>query len=146
MLDEDCDRTIQQKGIKMAENINNITPFLQPEEPQFNKNIWYNWAVIICDRSDKQLETYLDKILEWLQDINWPGAFWISERLENFTWKLLLSHFMKAIKICQDQADEAWLDNLSLLLKNDGLSKMLDAGFYKELKTSYNDCWRANNT
>ena len=40
--DEDCDRTIQQKGIKMAENINNITPFLQPEEPQFNKNIWYN--------------------------------------------------------------------------------------------------------
>ena len=42
MLDEDCDRTTQQKGIKMAENINNITPFLQPEEPQFNKNIWYN--------------------------------------------------------------------------------------------------------
>ncbi|MGO5549106.1 DUF5071 domain-containing protein [Wansuia hejianensis] len=39
----------------------------------------------MCDRSDKQLETYLDKILEWLQDINWPGAFWISERLENFT-------------------------------------------------------------
>lgn len=53
---------------------------------------------------------------------------------------------MKAIKIYQDQADEAWLDNLSLLLKNEGLSKMLNAVIYKELKARYNDCWRANDT
>ncbi|MGO5549104.1 DUF5071 domain-containing protein [Wansuia hejianensis] len=141
MLDEDNDKKTQNKGIEMAKIIQDISPFLQPVEPQFNKNIWHNCAVIICNRSDKQLEAYLDRILEWLQDMNWPGAFLVSERLENFSGELLLPHFLKAIKICLDQADEAWLDNLSLLIKNKELSLMLDETLYKELKVRYNDCW-----
>ena len=38
---------------------------------------------ILSERSDKELHPYLYQLLDWILDMNWPGAFCIWERLKN---------------------------------------------------------------
>ena len=78
----------QLKGIEMARDIRNINVFLQPCNKGYDKNVWDNCAKILSERNDEELLPYLIDLFRWLQDLNWPGAFCILNRLrrsyENF--------------------------------------------------------------
>ena len=144
MLDSECDMETQQKGIKLAEEYPDITPFLQPMDSKYNKNIWYNCAQIVCNKTDEELECYLDQLLEWLQDLTWPGTFVIIERLKHFSGIILLPHFEVAVKKCQNRSDDdnEWLDNLTALIENPDLSNRLSTKEYKCLKKRHDSFWR----
>ena len=115
MLDWHMSSEIQAEGISLARNIETIIPFIQPLTPKYNKNVWENCAVIISERSDKEIKPHLPKVLEWLQDMNWPGAFCILDRLKNYSDK---NSVLSAISICIQKAkdcnDEIWEDNKQL--------------------------------
>ena len=117
MLDWNMPTEIQSKGISLAENTKKIIPFIQPLTPKYNKNVWGNCAVIIAAKSDDDLKPYLAELLEWLQDMNWPGAFCISNRLQKYADN---SSIFNAISSCIEKAetsgDEAWESNLCLLM------------------------------
>lgn len=134
---------IQNKGIKLAEKFDDISLFIQPMFPNYNKNIWENCAKILSQRSDQELSSYLIQLLEWLQDLNWPGAFIIIERLKQMNGKLLLNPFLLAIKKASNMPpdEQEWLDNLSILLENNELQKELDEDVYYTLKKRYDDFW-----
>ena len=87
---------------------------------------------------------YLDKLLEWLQDLTWPGAFVIINRLKHFSGNMLLPYFEAAIKKCQDRPDDdnEWLDNLTSLIENPDLSKRLSLKEYERLKKRHDLFWR----
>ncbi len=114
MLDWHMPTEIQTEGISLARNIETITPFIQPLTPQHNKNVWENCAVIISERSDEEIKPHLPEVLEWLQDMNWPGAFCII--LKNYSDK---NSILSAISVCVQKAkscnDEIWEDNLLTL-------------------------------
>lgn len=116
MLDWHMPTEIQTEGISLARNIETITPFIQPLTPKHNKNVWENCAVIISERSDEEIKPHLPEVLEWLQDMNWPGAFCILNRLKNYSDK---NSILGAISICIQKAkecnDEVWEDNLLTL-------------------------------
>ena len=76
---------VQAKGIALARNTETILPFIQPLTPEHNKNVWENCAVIIAEKSDEKLRPYLAELLEWVQDMNWPGAFRIMDRLQKYS-------------------------------------------------------------
>ena len=105
----------QEKGVKLAKDIKYISAFIQPGHP-YGKNIWDNCAKILAERDDKELEPHLIELLEWLQDMNWPGAFCILDRLKNYSDK---NSVLSAISICIQKAkdcnDEIWKDNLLTL-------------------------------
>lgn len=82
MLDWHMPYEIQSKGIFLARDTETIIPFIQPLAPKHNKNVWGNCAQIIAERSDEELKPYLVELLEWLQDMNWPGALCILNRLQ----------------------------------------------------------------
>ena len=117
MLDWHMPSEIQSKGISLAINTETIIPFIQPLTPKHNKNVWENCAVIIAEKSDEELKPHLVKLLEWLQDMNWPGAFHILDRLQKYSDH---NAIQSAINICVEKAkgcnDEVWEDNLNLLL------------------------------
>ena len=117
MLDWHMPPEIQSKGISLAKNIATISPFIQPLTPRHNKNVWENCATIIAERSDEELKPHLIELLEWLQDMNWPGAFCILDRLQRYADN---NSIHSAIKICVEKADvcndKVWADNLFLLL------------------------------
>lgn len=106
----------QAEGIKMAESIENINVFLQPCNKNYNKNVWDNCAKILSERTDEELSPYIFELLEWLQDLNWPGAFCILDRLQKYADK---SSCDRALAIClkcaQALEDEVWESNLRML-------------------------------
>ena len=118
MLDWNMPLEIQSKGISLAKKIETIIPFIQPLTPKYNKNVWENCAIIIADKSDEKLKPHLLELLEWLQDMNWPGAFCILDRLQKYTDNNSLH---SAINICVQKAkgcnDEVWEGNLYLIMQ-----------------------------
>ena len=118
MLDWHMPPEIQAQGISLARNIETITPFMQPMTKEHNKNVWDNCAKIISEKSDEKLRPYLVELLEWLQDMNWPGAFCILDRLQKYSDNNSISI---AINICIKKARECryenWENNLCLLLQ-----------------------------
>ena len=117
MLDWHMPPETQSKGISLARNMDTIIPFIQPLTPKHNKNVWENCAAIIAEKSDDDLSPYLVELLEWLQDMNWPGAFGILNRLQKYSDKQSINN---AINVCNENAkksgDQVWESNLQLLL------------------------------
>jgi hypothetical protein len=106
----------QAEGIKMAENIENINVFLQPCSKNYNKNVWDNCAKILSARSNEELSPYMIELMEWLQDMNWPGAFCIFERLKGMVNEQLFQHsYTICLKYAQALEDEVWENNLRML-------------------------------
>ncbi len=107
----------QAEGIKMAENIENINVFLQPCSKNYNKNVWDNCAKILSARSNEELSPYMIELMEWLQDMNWPGAFCIFERLKGMVNEQLFQHsYTICLKYAQALEDEVW-ENILRMLK-----------------------------
>lgn len=90
MMDCECDIKTQMKGIELAKKCEDLYLFLQPVNDSYSKNIWYNCALVLCSKSDEKLEIYLGQLLEWLQDLTWPGALLILGRLRRFSGIKLL--------------------------------------------------------
>lgn len=142
MIDWNNSDELQAKGIELAECINNINVFLQPANPGFNKNVWENCAKILATKSDDVLQPYLLHLLEWLEDINWPGAFIIIERLKNFSGELLIDVFNHAVNLAKrDWYSEMWLDYLSGLLENKELRVLLAPDVLSLLCKHYSNFW-----
>ena len=126
MLDWHMSSEIQTEGRSLARNIETIIPFIQPLTQKHNKNVWENCAVIISERCDDEIKPHLPEVLEWLQDMNWPGAFCILDRLKNYSDN---NSFLSAISICLQKAkssnDEIWEGNLLMLqrMRRRGKSK-----------------------
>lgn len=117
MIDWSMPLEIQSKGVLLAKKVETIVPFIQPVTPKYNKNVWENCAVIISEKNDEKLKPHLVELLEWLQDMNWPGAFCILGRLQKY---LDNNAIHSAINVCVEKAkelnDEVWEKNLQLLL------------------------------
>ena len=124
MLDCNNDVEIQEKAIELAKNVKCINVFILPKHSKCNKNVWENCAKVLADKTDKILNPYLIKILEWIEDLNRPGAIIIVDRLKKFRDMKMLSF---AIKECVKRAsatdNHIWLENLSELMDDNAKLK-----------------------
>ena len=108
----------QEKGLRFARDVKCINVFLQPGTP-YGKRTWDNCAKILSDRSDEELEPYLIELFEWIEDLNWPGAICILERLNNFGENKFFNFCLSScIKRATLMEEEVWLDNLLNVKKN----------------------------
>ena len=113
----------QKAGLELAKKVTSINVFLQPGDEKHNKNVWENCAKTLYERSDSELKPYLDKMMEWLIDMNWPGAFCIFERLKLYDDKVWLKSVLSlTIERAKALKELIWLDNLEFLRQNLGSS------------------------
>ena len=140
MMDEDQPTEVQEEALREARKIKSLSVFMQPIEYKWS---WENCAKVICEKTDKELDTYICEMLEWLQDLNWPGAFLIMERLEKMDPQLLLDVTIYEVKQALLLKDNEWLIYMSYLLKNkkfyDALSE--EKKYQKILKKYYESYW-----
>ena len=115
MLDERKSIELQEEAIREARKIKSLSIFMQPIEYKLS---WKNCAKVICEKTDEELTSYTYEMLEWLRDLNWPGAFLIMERLEKMEPQLLLNAAIYAVKQALLLKDNEWLTYMSYLLKN----------------------------
>lgn len=106
----------QEQGIEMAKDVKCINVFLQPCSKNYNKNVWDNCAKILSARSNEELSPYIIELMEWLQDMNWPGAFCIFDRLKEMVNEQLFQYsYTICLKCARALDDETWESNLKML-------------------------------
>ncbi|MBQ9966942.1 MAG: DUF5071 domain-containing protein [Clostridia bacterium] len=107
----------EKKGIDAAQQIKNLYPFIQPivAPPGHSKMVWEGCAKIVAARSDEELEPFMYKLLEWIQDLNWPGARIIYERLAQMPFHTIESPFKHSRIEAEQTKDTDWLEALDYL-------------------------------
>lgn len=128
-LDWNYPEDIQKEYIKEVSKIKDLSLLMQPN----NKNVWESCASILVKKSDKELTPYLLQLFEWTQDLNWPGAYIILERLQNFDSKTIKDVFELIVSRAIEEKNDLWLNNLSLLFKNASFKVMIDKKYTKYL-------------
>ena len=117
LLDWNNSAECKKQGVKLARDVKCINVFLQPGKP-YGKSIWDNCAKILSERTDEELSPYLFALMEWLQDMNWPGAFRILNRIQRFVSEdkyIVLEHCIKKAKALKD---DVWEENLNMVKDN----------------------------
>ena len=115
LLDWNNSSEEQSKGIELAREVKCINVFLQPGPP-YSKRVWENCAKVLAERSDEELAPYLIHLLEWIEDLNWPGALCILERLRKYKDNNLIDFALSECKrIAKATDEETWLNNLMMI-------------------------------
>ena len=100
-----------QKGIKAAKEIKNLFPFMRPivVPPEKSKSVWDPGAQVVAMRSDEELQPFLFMLLEWIQDLNWPGAMIIYDRLTQIPFHTIEFAFKYSHTKAEQTNDLCWL-------------------------------------
>ena len=117
----------QKEGIALAREVVCINAFFQPISSEYSKSVWENCAAIICERSDEELLPYITDMLLWLEDLNWPGAEQIQQRLIAFQDVSRLASVLDSFVAALEKLEKtSWLIFLSDLLRNQKLSQKIN--------------------
>lgn len=109
LLDWNRTEEEQAKGRELARDVKSINVFLQPN----GKNLWDNCALILAERSDEELEPYLLNLMAWLEDMNWPGAFCILDRLNRYADTSMFNWALKSsLELAKATHAKIWRKNL----------------------------------
>ncbi len=130
----------QLQGIKAARELDDLSSLILPCANGESKSMWENCARALYEMSDERLESYLPSLLEWLQDLNWPCALIILDRLKIFSGKKLIKPFMERYSYADSLNNEEglmWLDHLSELLDNAELKAELPQPIIEVLQKHY---------
>lgn len=100
-----------QRGIDAAKQIKNLFPFIQPitVPPEKSKPVWEPCAKIVAMRSDEELEPFMFMLLEWIQDLNWPGELIIYNRLAQIPFNTIEFAFKHSRIKAEQTNDSCWL-------------------------------------
>ena len=97
-----------------AKKVQNLSVFFQPIE---GKKYWGNCAEIIISKKNSELqERYIYKMLLWIQDMNWPGAEKIYDRMLLFPLSVIEYYLRFCLLQAEKLNDKTWYNNLSSLL------------------------------
>ena len=138
----------QLQGIKLARDLDDLSLLILPCANGESKAVWENCARALYEISDDRLEKYLPSLLEWLQDLNWPGALIILDRLKNFSGKKLKEPFLDRFQYAEkfnNEDGQIWLDYLSELLDNEELKAELPKPIIEVLQKHYKNWGAWNN-
>ncbi|MDB5105334.1 MAG: hypothetical protein JWP91_3023 [Fibrobacteres bacterium] len=85
------------------------------------KSKWEAAAEILYRIGFPRLTTRIPQLLEWFQDLNWPGIDVITNLLRNVSHEELLMQMEKAVRIAHAEEDEQWIGGLKRLTLTLGL-------------------------
>lgn len=130
----------QVKGIRLARNLDDLSLLILPYANGESKGLWENCAKALSEISDDRLEKYLPSLLEWLQDLNWPGSLIILDRLKVFNGKKLKKPYIERVTYASNlnsEEGQMWLDYLSELLDNEELKAELPKPILEKVQKHY---------
>ena len=126
MLDWNNPIEVQEKGIELGRQVRDYKHFIMPMEPGHTWNVWDNCARILVEKTDKELRRFTPKIMMWIEDMDYPGARKILNRLKESSEVTGLVFFIKLYsKKALELSNHKWLRNMAELLDNDSIREGL---------------------
>lgn len=129
-LSWDNNDEVQKYGIELASQISNLSVLIMPVE---SKSIWENCAKVLINKSDEDLQLYYIHLFEWLQDLNWPGAYLIYDRLICVSDEKLLTAYKYSLSVAKKMQDSVWEKVLKDFLAEYNQKRHLPASELKQL-------------
>ena len=131
----DYSTEVQQEAIEKLIQIDEkyISLLIQP----IDKNHWENAALVLKKIGYPRNKIAIPGLLEWLKDLNWPGAWTVLETLQSIDIEVLLPHIKNAINEATEENDEMWLMAIKELVINRlGVTKpeFKEDGLYNKLR------------
>lgn len=117
LLDWNRTEEEQAEGLRLARQVKAFNVFLQPCDKKNNKNMWDNCALIVSEKEDSDLFVYLPNLFMWIQDLNWPGALCIVERLKEYGERnaSYSRDWQEAYTCAKALNDKVWMKNLKMV-------------------------------
>lgn len=85
--------------------------------PKTGKKTWKNAVLVLCRMRPDRVFSYLEEILVWLQDVNWPGEDIIFGFMMGLPDEMLLPALTRVMDRATIDHDEIWLEELGRLLR-----------------------------
>lgn len=86
--------------------------------PREGKSHWTGAALVLCELDDARFVQLLPDLLVWVQDMNWPGAEIVFDRVKAISAEYVarrLAILEAVLQQAKDDHDEEWVDNLIAL-------------------------------
>jgi Domain of unknown function (DUF5071) len=90
-----------------------------------DKSCWQNEARVIQELGYPRFREVVPAMLEWLQDLNWPGANEIVEALAGMPKDDLVGYISQAAEYAMEKGDDEWLFGLQHLVRESSLAAEL---------------------
>lgn len=116
MLHAGNEEEVQKAGIEEGKKVKFLSIFFQPIE---EKAVWENCAAIIAERTDAELSRYVWHMLQWLKDMNWPGATVIWDRLSKMPPATIAYDYSDSLKTALQTEDSVWTSVLKDFVRMD---------------------------
>ena len=120
-LDSSNSYKTQEKAMEQLKSERDLNIFILPGEP-FSKGTWENCAKILYMKTDNELLPYVEKLMDWLEDMNWPGAWIILERLSLMPKEFIKKAYFEKRKIAYKEIEKvgedylnSWYSNLEMI-------------------------------
>jgi hypothetical protein len=112
-LDGRCTQDTQEKCIKaiLADSKFNPKRLVLP----VNSLCFQNASAILLEMPIKRLIPIAADLLEWAQDLNWPGGKTVIAIISKMPTNVVSNAFAKAKERAISENDDEWLHNLNLL-------------------------------
>lgn len=109
--------------------------YLKLMQPIEGKDYWENCAKVLCGLDKGKMSQYIPAMLEWLQDLNWPGAVRVLMHLKSFPNEMIKKPLEDAVYRAVETKDDEWLYSLSSFIENEKLCGILNSNILKELQS-----------
>lgn len=106
---------VQENAIKKLEKISekDLNKLIQPK----NKYCWENSARVIKKIGYPKIQIIIPELIEWLKDLNWPGAIIILDTLKNIEKNEIEGFIEEALIKAEKENDELWKIGIEELIK-----------------------------
>lgn len=101
---------IQKKAIKKLENIRDedIILLANQDDELCSKDCWGNAATVLKKIGYPRINPAIPYLMEWFQDINWPGVLTIIQSFKGIDTIILVPYIEEAMKRAVQEDDEMW--------------------------------------
>ncbi len=118
---------IQENAIEELSklSVKEIRYLIQPKE----KAYWHNAAIVIQNIlkrnqiSNQEEKEILFLMMQWTQDLNWPGVNIIVDTLKILEVDLVKEMIQESFKVAIEENDECWMDSLESIAEQLGLNE-----------------------
>ena len=80
--------------------------------PSGRKDAWENAAEVLARIGSPHIDAHVPALLEWLKDLNWPGARTLLDLCRSLDRATLQPHVEAALKAARTECNADWEDTL----------------------------------
>ncbi|MDQ7096681.1 DUF5071 domain-containing protein [Desulfosporosinus sp. PR] len=133
-LDWSKPEDVQKKAMEQLQEIDDRDIIYLAQQNELNyKYCWHNAALVLKAIGYPRIKPVLSYLMEWFQDVNWPGVRTIVEIFRAISPTDLLSSIEDASKRSIKENDDFWAFGLVSLIKDLELEHLINKDLYNQL-------------